>query len=109
MVEIGYRYQEAYWAGTDENWDYADYQLTKIKLTLGNALERRPKRRASADELFSEPLGEISRVVAAKERRGFEKAFAGLTRACNECHAAEGVESFRVEQPSDRPSPIRAP
>ena len=31
MVETGYRYQELYWAGQDENWEYADYQLEKIQ------------------------------------------------------------------------------
>lgn len=25
MVETGYRYQELYWAGQDENWEYADH------------------------------------------------------------------------------------
>lgn len=109
MVEIGYRYQELYWAGIDGNWEYADYQRTKMKLALENALERRPKRRASAEELFFAPLGEMSRGVAAKEHDGFEKAFAELTEACNACHVAEGVASFRVETPADRPSPIRAP
>ena len=48
MVEIGYRYQELYWAGVDSNWEYATYQAKKIGLALENALERRPKRRASA-------------------------------------------------------------
>jgi len=29
MVETGYRYQELYWAGKDENWEYASYQVEK--------------------------------------------------------------------------------
>lgn len=29
MVETAYRYQELYWAGQDENWDYAKYQIEK--------------------------------------------------------------------------------
>lgn len=31
MVETGYRYQELYWAGQDQNWEYADYQIEKNK------------------------------------------------------------------------------
>lgn len=34
MVETGYRYQELYWVGRDQNWEYADYQLAKIKSPL---------------------------------------------------------------------------
>jgi hypothetical protein len=109
MVEIGYRYGELYWAGADANWEYADYQLTKMSLTLENALVRRPKRRRSAEELFVPSLDKMKGAIAGKERRGFDEAFAGLTVACNSCHAAEGVKSFHVERSTDRPSPIRAP
>ena len=107
MVEVGYRYQELYWAGADENWSFADYQLTKIELALANALQRRPKRRPSSEALFLPSLDAMKLVVGAREERDFEEAFAGLTAACNSCHVAEGVPSFRVEIPSDRPSPIR--
>ena len=71
MVEIGYRYQEFYWAGMDSNWEYADYQLTKMKLSLENALERRPKRRPSAEELFLPSLDEMKRAVATGQRGAF--------------------------------------
>lgn len=109
MVEIGYRYQELYWAGMDSNWEYADYQLIKMKLSLENALERRRKRRSAAEELFLPSLDEAKRAVASRQRARFEEAFAGLTAACNSCHVAEGVASFYVARPEDRPSPIRAP
>lgn len=39
MVEKGYRDQELYWAGQDENWDYADYQIEKIRKAIENGLE----------------------------------------------------------------------
>lgn len=47
MWEVGYRYSELYWAGANENWDLADYQLTKIRLAIDLAIERRPGRKAS--------------------------------------------------------------
>jgi hypothetical protein len=109
MVEIGYRYQELYWAGMDSNWEYADYQLIKMALSLENALERRPKRRSSAAELFLLGLGETKRAVASRQHAGFKEAFVGLTAACNSCHVAEGVANFYVDRPESRPSPIRAP
>jgi hypothetical protein len=108
MIEIGYRYQELWWAGADENWAYATYQADKIELSLKNALERRPKRRASAEEIFLPALAEMRRAVERRERAGFESAFGGLTAACNSCHAAEAVADFHVEIPGERLSPIRA-
>ena len=109
MLEMGYRYDELHWAGADENWPYADYQLTKLRLTLENALVRRPKRRASAEALFVPALDEMKRAVARRERAGFDQAFAALTTACNSCHVAEMVPTFHVEPSADRRSPIRAP
>ena len=107
MVEIGYRYQELYWAGVDENWEYADYQREKIDLALENALERRPKRRASAEAVFMPALEELRQAIALK--RGFQVAFARTTTACNSCHVAESVPSFHVAPPTERTSSIRAP
>jgi len=109
MVEIGYRYQELYWAGVDSNWEYADYQAKKIDLAMENALERRPKRRASADTLFEPALTEVEQAIASRKRTMFGEAFETMSAACNSCHAAEGVASFYVEAPTDRASSIRAP
>ena len=93
----------------DSNWEYADYQLKKIDLALENALERRPKRRASAEAVFVPSLGEVKRAIALKQRPRFEESFSGMTDACNSCHVAEGVASFHVELPTDRQSSIWAP
>jgi hypothetical protein len=109
MVEIGYRYQELYWAGVDLNWEYANYQVKKIDLALENALERRSKRRASASALFAPALQEVEQAIALRERPAFGQAFERMTAACNSCHAAEGVASFYVGAPSDRTSSIRTP
>jgi len=109
MVEIGYRYQELYWAGVDSNWEYAGYQVKKIDLALENALERRPKRRTSADNLFVPAMDEVEQAIALRERAAFGEAFEEMSAACNSCHAAEGVASFYVAAPTDRTSSIRAP
>jgi hypothetical protein len=34
MKEVGYRYNELYFAGVDENWGYAKYHLEKIKTAM---------------------------------------------------------------------------
>ena len=107
MVEIGYRYQELYWAGEDSNWEYADYQLKKINLALENALERRPKRRASSQALFLPSSKELEQAIALKERPRFDKGFSAMTAACNVCHVAENIASFHVVPPTHRQSSIR--
>jgi hypothetical protein len=107
MVETGYRYQELYWAGQDENWEYADYQLEKIKIAIENGLERRPKRAKSAEHFLNYVLPEMQKSIQSKDTVIFNKGFQTLTVNCNSCHAMEKVPFFNVQIPTERQSPIK--
>lgn len=107
MIEVDYRYQGLYWAGKDNNWDYANYQLDKIKLTIENALQRRPKRANSAENFLQNVLPEMKKSLESKDTAIFNKTFEILTLNCNGCHAAEQVPFFTVKPPVQRFSSIR--
>ena len=107
MVETGYRYQELFWAGRDENWEYAAYQLEKIKIAIENGLQRRPKRAKSAEYFLTHVLPEMQKSVSDKDTAEFNRTFLALTSNCNNCHAAEKVPFFAVKTPTERQSPIR--
>lgn len=107
MVEVGYRYQELYWAGHDENWEYAEYQLSKIQLAIENGLERRPKRAKSAEYFLENVLPEMKKALESKDATTFNKGFQNLTISCNNCHTMEKVSFFKVQVPTERQSPIR--
>lgn len=106
MVEIGYRYGELAWAGKDHNWDYAAYQLEKIQLALELALERRPKRRASAEVFLRQGLPAMKTVIAQHDAAAFPQALTAFTARCNACHIQEKVGFFTVAPPTQRLSPI---
>jgi len=108
MVETGYRYQELYWAGQDENWEYAEYQLEKINIAIENGLERRPKRANSAQHFMTEVLPKMKEAIDSKDSSIFNLSFQALTNACNSCHAMENVAFFTIKTPIDRQSPIRS-
>lgn len=107
MVETGYRYQELYWAGKDQNWEYANYQLEKIQLAIENGLERRPKRAKSAEHFLKYALSEMKKSIKSKDTAVFNTNFQTLTINCNNCHAMEKVPFFAVKLPLERQSPIR--
>jgi hypothetical protein len=107
MVETGYRYQELYWAGKDENWDYAAYQAGKIRTAIENGLERRPKRIASAQDFLNITLPEMDKTIASRDTLQFKQAFNSLTANCMACHALEKVSYVTVKIPIDRQSPVR--
>ena len=106
MVETGYRYSELYWAGQDQNWEGAAYQVRKLRLAIDNGLVRRPKRAVSAQPFLTGALPAMEKVVATRDSSAFAAGFEGLTTACNACHAMEKLAFFEVRIPKVRPSPI---
>jgi len=107
MVETDYRYIELYWAGQDENWEYADYQLEKLRKAIEMGLERRPKRAASAQPFLNGVLPEMEKALDQQDIEAFREKFNILTQGCNTCHTAEIVPHFRVQQPEHRYSSIK--
>lgn len=106
MVETGYRYGELFWAGSDQNWKFAGYQLGKIKLAVENGVERRPKRAESA-KMLSASLDTVRLAIESQDKVAFAVAFEGLTATCNACHKIEGVDFMPVAPPTHRASPVR--
>jgi hypothetical protein len=104
MVETGYRYVELYWAGEDENWDFAKYQLDKIRTAVANGVERRPRRARSALALNAALVG-VEEAITRHDLPMFRQRFEGLTNTCNTCHEQERVPFIHVQPPSVRVSP----
>ncbi len=107
MVETGYRYKELYWAGQDQNWEYADYQIEKIRKAIDNGLKRRHKRVKSAEHFLTVALPEMKKAIEKRDTLVFNKNFQILTNSCISCHAMEKVPHFTVKKPLNRQSPIR--
>lgn len=107
MSEIGYRYQELYWAGKDENWKYADYQLEHIDEALEAGLVRRPKRAQSAEHFITYTIPEMEKAIASKDTAAFNKSFEQLRIDCRNCHIAERHEFIEVTIPKLRASSIQ--
>jgi len=107
MVETDYRYQDLYWAGKDQNWEYAAYLTQKINKAIATGLQRRPKRAASAEEFLTHALPLVKEAVKNKDTLAFATAFDNLTLNCNACHALEKLPFFTVKIPLHRHSSIR--
>ncbi|WP_435261809.1 hypothetical protein [Tenacibaculum sp. nBUS_03] len=106
MIEVGYRYQELYWAGEDENWEYANYQLQKINKAIKLGLQRRPKRAASAENFLDYVIPEVRKSIQEKDKKLFQNNFQMMRNNCTICHSVERVPSFTVRIPTERQSPI---
>ena len=106
MVEVTYRYKELYWAGQDENWEYALYQIEHIEEALEQGFMRRPEREASAQQFVNQSLPEIEGFAKEGDKEAFLVSFTELAAACNTCHNMEEVEFMVVDIPKVRTSVI---
>ena len=106
MVETGHRYAELYWAGTDGNWGYADYQIKKIRTTVQNGLERRPRRAASAETFLTIVVPAVEEAIGTKDSVMFWNRFGVLTATCNTCHENEQVGFVHIVPPLVRYSVV---
>jgi hypothetical protein len=107
MWEIGYRFNELFFAGNDGNWDYAKYQAEKIDLALRLALERRPKRAQSAQPFLNHDMPAVQKAIAAGDPAAFREAIERLRAGCVRCHTDEKLPFFTVELPERHVSPVR--
>ncbi|KAB2874613.1 MAG: hypothetical protein F9K38_15515 [Pseudorhodoplanes sp.] len=107
MFEVNYRYTEMYFAGIEGNWDYALYTGEKIAWAIQNGFERRPKRRANAQEIFfKEAYPQVLSAIRKKDIARFKESVDALRGACNACHTAERVGFIHVGIPSIKQTPL---
>jgi hypothetical protein len=107
MVEVSYRYAELYWAGMDENWEYADHQVEHIIEAMEDGLKRRPVREESAVDFMEQTIPFMEQLIAKKNKEEFIIGFRTITSACNACHAKEGESFIMIQEPETRLSPVR--
>lgn len=106
MREVSYRYAELYWAGMDENWEYAEYQREHIAEALEQGFVRRAERETSAQQFTTVALPEIEEVIKTSDKEKFLESFTRLTASCNTCHAMEEVSFMTIKIPEIRHSVV---
>ncbi|MCK6450392.1 MAG: hypothetical protein L6R19_05990 [Alphaproteobacteria bacterium] len=107
MFEVNYRYTEMYFGAIEGNWDYARYTGEKIAWAIMNGYERRPKRRANAEEIFLKvAYPNVLDAIKKKDIALFKERFDVLRAACNACHTAEKVEFIQVGIPAIKQAPL---
>ncbi len=107
MMETNYRYNELYWAGQDENWGYAGYQLDEMLGSLKKGFVRRPEREASAAQFVNTSVPRLMEAIEAEDREAFLELFNRMAATCNTCHEMEEVPFIQVIIPEKRTSLVK--
>ncbi len=102
MKEVNYRYNELYWAGMDQNWGYAGYQLDKLLGATRNGFIRRPDREPSAAQFVNNTSPQLMEAIEAGDKELFVERFNRFVESCNTCHEMEDVAFIQTVIPEKR-------
>ena len=107
MIEVHYRYKELYWAGQDENWEYADYQLDEMMGSMEKGFIRRPDREASASQFMNQVSSRLQEAIENGDKDAFMEQFNRFASSCNTCHEMEEVAFIPVIIPENRTTAVK--
>jgi hypothetical protein len=109
MTATQLRHAKLWFAGKNNNWDLAAYEIDEIKEGLEDAERQFPTHDGVpiADMIKSNidpAIEQLEKAVAARSSAKFTLAFDKLTGACNTCHAGAGKPFIRIQRPTAPPS-----
>lgn len=89
MNTIEIHHAKLWFAGTDQNWPLAQYELDEMKETFDN-LQKYVKDRPEVKEIpmIDPALKDLGQAIESKDVNRFKPAYTTLTISCNSCHKA---------------------
>jgi hypothetical protein len=108
MTATQLRHAKLWFAGKQNNWDLAAYEIDEIKEGLEDAARLHPRFDgvpvADMIKTIIDPrIAELEKAVRAKSSAKFVVAFDELTSGCNSCHAGANKPFIRIQRPTESP------
>ncbi len=104
MMGIQVHHAKIWFAGKNQNWDLADFEVGEIKETLDDV----KKYCTDRPEIKSLPilypaLDSVNNAIKAKDLKRFETSFILLTNSCNRCHQSTHHQFNVIKIPETPP------
>lgn len=104
MSIIQTHHAKLWFAGTNENWDLAKFEVDEINEQLESAKQLQDVRPEVIDVPQIIPhLDSISMAIEAKDTAMFRAHFVALTNTCNSCHQSHGFGFNEITIPTAPP------
>ena len=104
MGSIQVHHEKLWFAGINQNWKLADFEIGEIKESLEDIqtyCTDRPERKSLT--MIDRPLDSISYAIQQKDEALFKKSFITLTNTCNNCHRTTEHEFNVIKIPDTLP------
>jgi len=104
MSSIQIHHNKLWFAGTNENWPLADFEIHEIMETVDAIKKYEPEREESKSIPMIEPaLDSVNKSIQNKNLNGFRNSFVLLTNTCNNCHKSVNFSFNEVKIPDSPP------
>lgn len=104
MSSVQVHHNKLWFAGTNNNWKLADFEINEIKESLDDIktyCTDRPETNAIG--MIDPPLQNVSNAIQQKNSTGFKNSYMILTSTCNSCHQATQHEFNMITVPTTPP------
>ncbi len=100
MGTLQNHHAKLWFAGENENWKLADFEIHEIEETMEDLMNYQSDREESKMiEILNPAIESIEDAIEKKDPELFKRSYILLTNACNKCHQATGYEFNRVKVP----------
>lgn len=104
MSSIQAHHSKLWFAGQNENWKLADFEVHEIIEAVEDIQKFLPERKESPIIAMINPaLDSINRAIEQKNPAQFKRSYAMLTNTCNNCHQETEFEFNVVKIPDTQP------
>ena len=104
MSNIQIHHAKLWFAGTNENWELADFEMHEIMETVDAIEKYEPERDESKSVPMIKPaLDSVSAAIQNKNLTQFKNNYVLLTNTCNNCHKAVNFSFNEVKIPDNPP------
>ncbi len=104
MSEIQVHHEKLWFAGKNENWRLADFEIHEIMESLQGIQLYAAEREESKKVVILNPaIDSLNHAIEQKDTAQFNRSFILLTNTCNNCHTAVDYDFNMVKIPETPP------
>ena len=101
MVVIQVRHSKLFYAVKLGNWPLAAFELEQISSTFKETARLYPKTLPTSELTNADKIkSAVDDTIKAKDEARFDRSFADMTAACNQCHEANDRAFIVIRRPS---------
>lgn len=104
MTNIQIHHAKLWFAGENQNWPLADFELKEIKETIDDLKKFQSGRKETQMVIMLNPvLDSVNLAIEEKNPALFKQTFTSLTNTCNTCHKLVNFAFNQVKVPDSPP------